>query len=106
MSNLVCSSYEVLTVTTAVKTLTAAKITPTTGRFANQMADLVVLDLESYAIRYSLDTATTVSATVGAPMAAGDSKSLSEGSFRYFSAFLKSGEAGDAKLHIHYFHAV
>lgn len=101
--SLYCSDYEVLTVTNAVKTLTAAKITPTTGRFANQMADQVLLTLETDAIRYALDTGTTVSATVGTPMAAGTTLTLSDGTFRNFTAYRVTT---DAKLHVSYFHRI
>jgi hypothetical protein len=100
---LYCSSYEVLTVGAAVKTLTATKITPASGRFANQMATQVMLTLETDAIRYALDTGTTVSATVGTPMATGDVITLTEGAFRNFSAFRVTN---DAKLHVSYFHTV
>jgi hypothetical protein len=97
-----CTSYEALTVTNAVKKLTTAKLTPTTGRFANQMAAMVLISVETDAIRYTFDTATTVSATVGAYMASGDSMEFTM-DLANFSMFRVTT---DAKVHVHYFHAV
>ena len=96
----ICTSYEVLTVTNAVKTLTAAKLVPTTGRFAGQLASSVLVSVETDAIRFTFDPATTVSATVGAHMAATDSMTFTT-SLLTFSCFRVTN---DAKLHVHYFH--
>jgi hypothetical protein len=103
MRNLVCSNYEVLTVTNAIKTLTATKLVPASGRFADQLAEQVFLSVETDAIRYTLDSGTTVSATVGVPLAVGDTIELTGNTFRDFTCFRVTG---DAKLHVHYFHAV
>ena len=103
MSNLVCSGYEVITVGDTVMPLTATKITPATGQFANQMAETIIMALETDAMRYSLNSGITVSATVGTPMAVGDTLQLSNRTFRSFTAHRVTN---DAKLHVHYFHAV
>lgn len=102
MARLICTSYEALTVTNAVKSLTAAKLTPTTGRFAGQMATMVLIAVESYAIRYSFDSATTVSDSVGAPLAAGDNMEFMEA----LNTLTMHRVTSDAKVHVHYFHAV
>lgn len=102
MARLICTSYEALTVTNAVKTLTAAKLTPTSGRFAGQMAAMALISVEAYAIRYSFDPATTVSATVGAPLAATDTMEFTDA----LNTFTMFRVTSDATVHVHYFHAV
>jgi hypothetical protein len=104
MANLVCSSYEVIAVTTGIKGLTAAKVTPTTGRFAGQMAKQVILTLESYDMRYSCYSGTTVSSSVGTPMEAGQTIVMDDKSFRDLT-FIRS-EGTNAALHVSYFHEV
>jgi hypothetical protein len=70
-------TFEMITVSNAVKTITAAIITPVTGVCAGLQPFYALISVSADAIRYTMDGTAPVAATTGHLMAAGDSMMVS-----------------------------